>query len=135
MHKEREVIKPETSRRRKYLRVLGVFLLLLVILPGFIAPALYIADMNVNRGYTFGYWGEYNRASNALAKMPVIMITNSYYLHDATLELFSFDLMVTGKSVQLRFPSSDPIRELTGDELREALQKTIEAQLLKTGER
>lgn len=108
---------------------IGIGILLLVVAFG---PAIYLWDANRNRGFTWGYYAEFNTISNSLAQIPGVTITDTYLLDDFQLELFTFDLVFNGKPIHLRFPQDDPARILTNEGLLSALttrlieeQKTI----------
>ena len=55
-------------------------------------------DASINRGHTWGYWGEFNTISNSLAKLPGVNITAPWYNADVTLEEFGFD--VVGRAIR-----------------------------------
>jgi hypothetical protein len=78
-------------------------------------------DSSINRGHTWGYWGEFNTISNSLAKLPGVKITAPWYNPDVTLEEFGFDVVVQGHQVKLAFGEKDPIRNLSGGRLQKAL--------------
>jgi hypothetical protein len=110
---------------------LGISLLALLALIIVSGPAVYFWDLERNRGFTWGYYAEFNIVSNVLAEMPNVTITNSYLYEDVSLELFSFDLLVSGKPVHLRFPQNDPIRKLRKSTLTNSLAKLIEEEKAK----
>jgi hypothetical protein len=108
--------------------LLGVVAVLVVGLPAtFIG--WYAWDSRTNRGYDFGYYGEYNRTSNALASIPGVAITQSWHHLDVTLEEFAFDAAVTGTSVSLYFGGRDPIRTMSRKKAVAALRQRIAAEL------
>ena len=108
------------------LRLSLLALLLLLVLSG---PAFYLWEANRNRGFTWGYYGDFNTLSNALAGLPKVTISNSYHLEEIHgLELVTFDLIVAGQSTHLRFPQDDPIRELRATALTNALIQRIAEQ-------
>ncbi len=90
-------------------------------------------DSAQNRGSTFGYYGQYNRVSNALASVPRVTITSGWHNHDVTLEEFGFDIRVAGKPVRLLFSETDPIRRMNRDGAISALQLRIQAELDASG--
>src|SRR5688572_6052170 len=55
-------------------------------------PFLYHWDSNTNRGFTFGYYGQFNTVSNALARFKGVTIFRSWHNCDVTLEEFGFDV-------------------------------------------
>ncbi len=83
-------------------------------------------DTATNRGHTWGYWGEFNTVSNALAKVPGVTILTPWYNADVTLEEFGFDILVQGRQVKLVFGEKDPIRRLSGPELQQALRLMVQ---------
>jgi len=88
-------------------------------------------DSARNRGHTWGYWGEFNTVSNALAIVPGVAIVTPWYNADVTLEEFGFDILVQGRQVKLAFGEKDPIRRLSGRNLQNALSQMVEKQLSK----
>ena len=86
-----------------------------------------------NNGKEYGYYGDFNRASNAVLAIPGVRITNSWLNPDLTLEEFGFYVVTqTGQSVPISFGERDPLRKLSRAQLSAALaaeikQKTKEA--------
>src|SRR5438552_13556103 len=82
-----------------------------------------------NHGYQFGYYGEFNRVSNALASIPGITITQAWANCDVTLEEFGFTAtMGSGEAVRIAVGERDRIRGLSGDSLVQALKTDIQTQ-------
>jgi hypothetical protein len=115
--------EPDLTMKRLKLALLACLILIMVS-----GPAIFFWESNQNRGFTWGYYGDFNAVSNTLTAMPGVTILSHYYLEDLTLELFKFDLRVSGAFIELRFPSSDPIRHLRDQRLTHALRKRIEEQ-------
>ncbi len=90
-------------------------------------------DSAQNHGNTFGYYGEYNGVSNALASIPGVTVTGGWHNHDVTLEEFGFDIRVAGKPVRLLFSETDPIRRMKRDAAISALQLRIKPELDASG--
>lgn len=88
--------------------------------------AWYRWDSASNRGYQHGYFGEFNRVSNALAPIPGVMITQAWHNLDITLEEFGFGITVTGQPIRLSFGEADSIRNLPRDAVVDALKKRID---------
>ena len=87
-------------------------------------------DSAQNRGSKFGYYGEYNRVSNALASLPGVTITNAWYNRDVSLEEFGFDVLVaTGQTARLFFSETDEVRRLPRSKMVDVLKNRIESQL------
>ena len=106
-------------------KILIGILILLVALIGFIG--WYRWDSGRNRGYEFGYWGSFNRISNAMTRLPGISIVNSGHNADVTLEEFGFDIRNrAGRTLHIWFMEGDPIRRLSGERLTKALTERIE---------
>ena len=83
-------------------------------------------DSGANRGYSWGYWGQFNAVSNALAKIPGVTIVKSGCNADVTMEEFGFDITTAeGRQVHVWFGETDPIRKLSGDALSKALIEKI----------
>ena len=89
----------------------------------------YFWDSSRNRGSLSGYYGEYNRVSNALASIPGVSITNGWYNGDVTLEEIGFGLTINEKAVYLFFSETDPIREMKHEAAVAALKGRIAAEL------
>jgi hypothetical protein len=82
----------------------------------------YTWDSARNRGYPFGYYGEFNTVSNALAQISGIEILGSWYNGDVTLEEFGFEIRTAdGRPIKLFVSETDPIRKMSGKELEDAL--------------
>ena len=80
-----------------------------------------------NDGRESGYYGDFNRVSNALVSIPGVVVTNFWMNRDITLEEFGFDVTTaTGKPVHIAIGERDPLRRLPRAELVEALKKEIE---------
>ena len=83
-------------------------------------------DSSKNRGYTWGYWGEFNSISNSLGKIPGIKLSKSGYNDDITVEHFEFDVVTAeGRPLALFFSSSDAVRKLSVPALSKALLERI----------
>lgn len=83
-------------------------------------------DSEVNRGYTFGYYGEFNTVSNALAKLPGVTIKRSYHNLEITLEEFGFIIQTgSGHEIRLDIGERDPIRDMGGEKLKKELTRRI----------
>ena len=80
-----------------------------------------------NNGKEYGYYGDFNRASNALMAIPGIRITNFWLNPDITLEEFGFDVVTqTGDPVHIAFGERDPLRKLSRTQLTAALAAEIQ---------
>ena len=89
-------------------------------------------DSATNHGFRFGYYGEFNRVSNALASIPGITVTQSWANCDVTLEEFGFTAtMGSGESVRIAIGERDRMRSLSGDSLVQALTTEIQSQTRK----
>jgi hypothetical protein len=83
-------------------------------------------DERKNRGYTWGYWGEFNTVSNCLAKLPGVTVTKAWQNADfLKLEEFGFDALAQGRQISLLFGEKDPARRLSGRNLERALLEMI----------
>jgi hypothetical protein len=82
-------------------------------------------DRCTNRGYRFGYYGEFNTMSNGLASIPGVIVTNSWYNPDICIEEFGFGITSNGKPARVEIPENDPIRTLKSDVLSSALRTRI----------
>ena len=112
---------------KKLIVILSVVLVLFV---GFIL--WYRWDSGTNHGYQFGYYGDFNRVSNALASIPGITVTQAWANCDVTLEEFGFAAtMGSGEPVRIAVGERDRIRSLSGDSLIQALKTEIDTQTKK----
>lgn len=111
-------------------------ILLITVLVVLMIPVMFIIwyrwDSARNRGSEFGYYGEFNRVSNALASIPGVTVTQAWHNLDMTLEEFGFGVTVTGRPVSLAFGETDPIREMSRTKAAVALQARIAADLSTT---
>lgn len=111
------------------MKVFVIFWVVLFLLIG--GPiAWYRWDSAINRGSEYGYYGEFNRVSNALATIPTVTITQAWHNLDVSLEEFGFGVVVTGQPVRLFFSETDPIRTMKRDAATAALQKRIDMEIL-----
>jgi len=89
----------------------------------------YCWDSDTNHGYPFGYYGEFNRVSKALASLPGITVTDSWARCDVTLEEFGFTATkASGEPVNIVVGMHDRTRSLSGDALIQALKTEIQTQ-------
>jgi hypothetical protein len=80
-----------------------------------------------NTGKESGYYGDFNRASNALVSTPGMKITNSWLNSDITLEEFGFDVVTgDGQAVSISFSEQDPRQKFSRAQLAEVLAAEIE---------
>jgi hypothetical protein len=92
----------------------------------------YLWDSSRNRGREFGYYGDFNRVSNALASIPGVTVTQWWHNLDVTLEEFGFDFTVTGQPVRLHFGETDSIRSMRRKAAVAALQARIAREIVLT---
>lgn len=95
-----------------------------------IAPVVFILwyrwDSDHNRGFEFGYFGDFNRVGHALSRIPGIAITRDWSNHDVSLEEFGYDITTSdGRAVHLNFSETDPLRDVTGQQLTDGLLARI----------
>ncbi|MEO6754016.1 MAG: hypothetical protein ABIP85_19730, partial [Chthoniobacteraceae bacterium] len=96
-----------------------------------LAPVSYIAwyrwDSSRNRGFEFGYFGDFNRVRYALVAIPGITVTRDWANKDMSIQEFGFDITTsTGQTIPLAFQESDPTRSLSGESLVRALANSIQ---------
>ena len=113
-----------------FARMKKLIAILAVVVGSFVAFVLwYRWDSGTNHGYQFGYYGDFNRVSNALASIPGITVTQSWHNCDVTLEEFGFAAtMGSGEPVRIAVGERDRIRSLSGDLLVQALKTEIQTQ-------
>ena len=86
-----------------------------------------------NNGRESGYYGDFNRFSNALVSIPGVKVTNFWMNRDITLEEFGFDITTgRGEAVHFGIGERDPLRKMSRLELTEALKEEIAQQLSRT---
>ncbi len=110
--------------------LLAIVALGIALIVGFIV--FYRWDSARNRGYQWGYFGEYNSISNVLASIPGVTITQAWHNLDMSLEEFGFDITITGRTARIYFGESDPLRTLSGTTAVSALQTRIAQELATT---
>lgn len=85
-------------------------------------------DSGSNHGYEFGYFGAFNRVSNALVSLGGVTITNSWANCDVSMEEFGFTLTnKVGASLEIAVGEQDSIRSLSGQKLADAMRERIGA--------
>ena len=61
-------------------------------------------DSSQNRGYEFGYYGDFNRVRHGLERIPRIAIKSEWANPDTVLEEFGFGIATNeGRVIQLDF--------------------------------
>src|SRR6266404_1105743 len=109
---------------KKLILILAAVVVLFV---GFIL--WYRWDSGTNHGYRFGYYGDFDRVSNALASIPGITVTQTWANRDVTLEEFGFVATIrSGEPVRIAVGERDRIRSLSGETLVQALKTEIQTQ-------
>ena len=103
------------------MRVVGTIALVII---GFLC--WHVWDSGKNRGFSFGYYGEFNTLSNALARLPGVHITYAGYHDDITLEGIFFEVDRDGRHLKIVISEQDPIRRLSGANLEKGLSELIE---------
>jgi hypothetical protein len=82
-----------------------------------------------NDGRESGYYGDFNRVSNALVSIHGVVVTNFWLNRDITLEEFGFEATNgTGKPVRIAVGERDPLRRMSRTELVETLRKEVARQ-------
>jgi hypothetical protein len=110
------------------MKILPIAVLVVVMIP-LMFIVWYRWDSARNRGSEFGYYGEFNRVSNALASIPGVTITRAWQNRDVSLEEFGFSMSVTGRPVTLAFSETDPIREMSRNKAVAELKMRIATEL------
>ena len=103
-----------------------VYVLLAV---GSVAFGWHAWDTFRNRGYEFGYYGEFNRVAHAFASIPEVTVVSSWHNSDLALEEFGFDLTVAGRPLELNFGETDFIRSMSREATVAALKSRIAHEL------
>ena len=116
-------MKPKT---KKYL--FRSITLIIVTVVGYVL--FYRWDIAKNRGYEFGYYGVFNRIAHSLESIPdVSSVTTTAMNVDISLEEFGLDVILKDeRTIKLFFQERDPIRSLSGQKLRTALEGLLKAQ-------
>ena len=78
------------------------------------------------RYYHYGYYDEFRKVESALETLPEVVVVDSWYHEDLTLEEFGFALDVAGRGrVKMEFWEDDATRRLSGVALVAALQRRV----------
>ncbi len=84
-----------------------------------------VADRSTNLGFTVGYYGELNKLTAAFNSLPGVSIESVGYNPDFTLEEIWFRIRESQVPRYIPFDEDDPIRELSGEELKTALARGL----------
>jgi hypothetical protein len=127
----------EKMRTRWIVTAIAVVMIALVVFYGWHRLDAFFVwyrwDSGQNRGYTFGYYGQFNTVGNALSEIPGISVIGVGANHDITLEEFIYKVKTAdGKELTLWFMERDPIRKMSGERLTKALLKRSEEELAKS---
>ena len=77
--------------------------------------------------------GVFNQVRHALTAVPGVSITREWANKDVTLEEFGFHITTSaGQPLHLIFPESDPLRNLSGQQLTTALTTRIQQEIPST---
>ena len=83
-------------------------------------------DSSRNRGWEFGYWGDFNRVKDALEDLSGGRVVKDWSNQDVVLEEFGFEVETArGKRIDLNFSETDPIRHMRGKKLHTALRERL----------
>ena len=83
-------------------------------------------DSARNRGWEFGYWGDFNCVKEALEDLSAGRVLKDWSNQDVVLGEFGFVVKTSnGRRVDLEFGESDPIRHLRGRRLHDALRQRL----------
>ena len=86
----------------------------------------YKFDESTNRGYTFGYYGDFNRTKAYLSSIENVKITDEWYNPDIFLEEFGFVVMYNGNQVRLFFSEGDKVRNMSKSNAMIELKRRIQ---------
>jgi hypothetical protein len=109
---------------RILINAFAVFLIVAFCFIGF-----YRWDSAVNRGWNRGYWGEFNRTSNALSSISGVKIVKQWHNLDVTLEEFGFEIETNGRTIRLSIGESDAVRRMPYQKAFTRLQTLIEQEM------
>ena len=103
---------------------------IIVMLMWTLVPALLIGflvyDGRENRGFTFGYYGDYNAITNALGQMTEISEMETFCHEDLFLEEIWFTVqLIDGTEKDIFIGQNESIRNLRHEELTLALRERI----------
>ena len=117
----------------KFLKTIKTILLIacwaFIVSPLIIAGAfgVYYYDLSKNRGYSFGYYGDFNRTKTYLSSVPGVEITSGGYNPDMFLEEFEFTLIYEGEEILLSFGEQDDVRNMPKKEAVVVLTEMVKA--------
>ena len=86
-----------------------------------------VADRSANHGFTVGYYGELNKLTAAFNSLPGVSVESVGYNPDVTLEEIELRIRHSPVPRRIPFDEDDPIRDLSGAELKTALAKRLVA--------
>jgi hypothetical protein len=84
-----------------------------------------VADRSTNLGLTVGYYGELNKLTAAFKSLPDVSVEAVGYNPDLTLEEIWFRIKHSQVPRYIPIAEDDPIRELSGEELKTALARGL----------
>jgi hypothetical protein len=113
------------NRERKALQILLVVALLIA--SSALGAVFWLRwDSSINRGWDWGYFGDFNRVKYALLKIEGVQILDEYSNKDVTLEEFGFKVKTLKDGVvRIDISEEDGIRRLKGSQLADALNLRI----------
>jgi hypothetical protein len=86
-----------------------------------------VADRSTNLGLEFGYYGELNKLTAAFKSLPDVSVESVGYNPDLTLEEIWFRIKHSQVPRYIPIAEDDPIRELSGEQLKTALARGLAA--------
>lgn len=84
-------------------------------------------DNSKNRGYTYGYFGDFNRTKTYLSSVEGVEIVDDWYNPDMLLEEFGFVVIYKGDKIRLFFGEEDEARNMSEPDAIVELAKRVEA--------
>lgn len=107
--------------------VFGICLLptiFLVFIYGFFV--IYNWDADKNRGFYFGYYGQFNQTQDAIKGMPGVTIIDSWQHRDISLEDFGFTIRTKTKKATINFYENSPqIKIRNKEEIQQFVLKEL----------
>lgn len=87
----------------------------------------YQLDSHNNFKLHWGYYGDYNRVTDAITSIPGALILDSWANGDITLEEFAVTVRTpAGDTIEMFFEEDDQVRHWHGSRLVEALKRRMD---------
>ncbi len=91
-----------------------------------VSVGIYIVDGSKNRGFHFGYYGQYNRIIDAIERLPEYELIKAHANLDGVLEEIWLDIKTKdGETIKMFIGQNEEYRKLKGEALADELRMGI----------